>query len=369
MAMAAVNVDILDCFPEMILIEILSYLNVQELIRTARVCRRWRLLVKDQRLWRNVDLSTWKRVTSRVLWTLLRQYFGRGLCSLHLQGLLQSARGGSFLTEPWLHALGSKCPRLRRLSLTLTDLRGLHSCSLLPSSLKVLELHSCELPPGFFTHSPPAPARPDSNSTENKHPTPSTSSGPSVETLILDNVPSFTDQHLQSLSSWGHLHHLELRNLLRVTIAGVMGCAPPGPNSLLHLTHLELESSSRQQMMALGLANGGWAGLERLALGGREVTPGLLRLNQLPGLRWLQLRGCRVAETMLMRVFCHPALKGLRTLEFLQVEFVIEDERDKNEAENRSQSCRVPEIRRALANLLPDCSMLFTQCTVTVNPD
>lgn len=56
---------VLDFFPENVLIDILSYLNVRELVRNSRVCRRWKQLVKDQRLWRAVDLSTWKGV--RVL--------------------------------------------------------------------------------------------------------------------------------------------------------------------------------------------------------------------------------------------------------------------------------------------------------------
>lgn len=28
----------------------------------SRVCKRWKRLVKDQRLWRNVDLTSWKGV-------------------------------------------------------------------------------------------------------------------------------------------------------------------------------------------------------------------------------------------------------------------------------------------------------------------
>lgn len=32
-----------------------------------RVCKRWKRLVKDQKLWRFVDLTTWKRVSYRTL--------------------------------------------------------------------------------------------------------------------------------------------------------------------------------------------------------------------------------------------------------------------------------------------------------------
>uniref|UniRef100_A0A3Q3N791 F-box and leucine rich repeat protein 12 n=1 Tax=Mastacembelus armatus TaxID=205130 RepID=A0A3Q3N791_9TELE len=52
----------LDYLPENILIDVLSYLSVRELVRAGRVCKRWKRLVKDQRLWRLVDLTAWKGV-------------------------------------------------------------------------------------------------------------------------------------------------------------------------------------------------------------------------------------------------------------------------------------------------------------------
>ncbi|XP_031159163.1 aurora kinase B isoform X2 [Sander lucioperca] len=52
--------NMLDYFPENILIDVLSYLSVRELVRAGRVCKRWKRLVKDQRLWRFVDLTAWK---------------------------------------------------------------------------------------------------------------------------------------------------------------------------------------------------------------------------------------------------------------------------------------------------------------------
>ncbi|XP_061832747.1 aurora kinase B isoform X2 [Nerophis lumbriciformis] len=50
----------LEYLPENILIDVLSYLSIRELVRAGRVCKRWRRLVKDQRLWRLVDLTAWK---------------------------------------------------------------------------------------------------------------------------------------------------------------------------------------------------------------------------------------------------------------------------------------------------------------------
>lgn len=234
-------------------------------------------------------------MTSRVLWILLRQYLGRGLRCLRLRGLLLSARGGAFLTESWLQGLTSKCPRLHRLCLLHTDLRGLPSCCLLPSSLQVLELHFCEVPPGFFTQNPCASGM----ATESKAPS-STGQSTSIQTLVLSNVPSFSDQHLRSLGSWPHLSRLELRDLIRVTVAGLKACVPPGVQSLARLKHLELETSRRTQMVALGLGEG-WPGLEGLSLGGKEVSPGLLSLSRLPDLRSLHLHTCRLTQAMVLR--------------------------------------------------------------------
>ncbi|XP_052470988.1 F-box/LRR-repeat protein 12 [Carassius gibelio] len=344
---------VLDFFPENVLIDILSYLNVRELVRNSRVCRRWKQLVKDQRLWRAVDLSTWKGLTSRVLWVLLRQYLGHGLRCLRLRGLLLSVRRGAFLTESWLQALRSKCPRLRRLSLQFTDLRGLRSCSLLPSSLQVLELRSCEVSPGFFSQDP---------ETDGK----AAASAVAIETLVVDSVPSFSDQHLSSLCTWQQLSRLELRDLSRVSVGGLMKCVPPGAQTLARLTHLELDTWRLAQMVALGLGKG-WPGLETLSLGGNEVNPGLLSVSRLQDLRWLRLRACRLNKETVLR--CCRSLKQLRRLEFVEVEFVEDEEDVRPDAAQGRDEDPVPELRRTLRSLLPDCCVCFSSCRLTVNRD
>ncbi|KAK2891397.1 hypothetical protein Q8A67_014040 [Cirrhinus molitorella] len=344
--MAAVGCSTLDCFPENVLIDILSYLNVRELVRSSRVCRRWKQLVKDQRLWRAVDLSTWKGVTSRVLWVLLRQYLGHGLRCLRLRGLLLSVRRGAFLTESWLQALRSKCPRLRRLCLQHTDLRNLRSCCLLPPSLQVLELSFCEVPSGFFAHDA---------ETEGKA---------AIETLVLYKVPSFSDQHLRSLSTWRQLSRLELRDLSRVSAGGLKSCIPPGAQTLGRLKHLALETWSLAQMVALGLGTG-WPGLERLRLGGNEVSPGLLTVSRLQDLRWLRLHKCRLNQKMVLK--CCRSLSRLRVLEFSEVEFVEDEE--ETDGQKSSEDDPVPNLRLSLRSLLPECSVCFSGCTLTINRD
>ncbi|XP_073677080.1 F-box/LRR-repeat protein 12-like [Garra rufa] len=352
---AAVGCSTLECFPENVLIDILSYLNVRELVRNSRVCRRWKQLVRDQRLWRTVDLSTWKRVSSRTLWVLLRQYLGRGLRCLRLRGLLLSVRRGAFLTESWLQALRSKCPRLRRLCLQHTDLRNLRSCRLLPPSLQVLELSFCEVASGFFSHEP---------ETDGK----AAASPLAIETLVLNKVPLFSDQHLRSLCTWRQLSHLELRDLSRVSAGGLRSCVPPGAQTLGRLKHLELETWSLAQMVALGLGTG-WPGLERLGLGGNEVSPGLLSVSRLQDLRWLRLHKCRLSQKMVLK--CCRSLTQLRVLEFSEVEFVEDEEvkPEETDGQESSEDDPVPNLRRTLCSLLPECNLCFSSCTLTINRD
>ncbi|XP_012713011.2 F-box/LRR-repeat protein 12 [Fundulus heteroclitus] len=398
----------LDYFPENILIDVLSYLSVRELVRAGRVCKRWKRLVKDQRLWRTVDLTAWKGVTSRILWVLLRQYLGCGLRCLHLRGLLLSARGGTFLSESWLKALSTKCPRLSKLCLLHADLRSLPTCQILPRSLRVLELRGCELPRSFFSQSP-APATRDRAEATSSVGAPQQGGGqkgkglacPSgicVERLVLNNVPSFTDQHLQNLASWERLSRLELRDTFRVTANGLRSCAAKeglsGLEGLSRLKYLEIGITGRHgyqlQMASLGLG-AGWLGLEELSLGGKEVGPGLLCASRLKDLKCLHLWACTLSELQIVRS-CRM-LRGLRQLEFLDVVFQPrqsppaeegqgqeggEEQQNGEEGtggegneENKALEGAdpFPSLRRSLAVLLPSCSLVFTNCSVQINVD
>ncbi|XP_029971018.1 F-box/LRR-repeat protein 12 [Salarias fasciatus] len=397
----------LDYFPENILIDVLSYLSVRELVRAGRVCKRWKRLVKDQKLWRSVDLTAWKGVTSRILWLLLRQYLGCGLRCLRLRGLLLSARGGVFLSESWLKALSTKCPRLTKLYLLHADLRGLPSCRVLPRSLRVLELCGCELPRDFFNQTLPDPQeRAESTSSAQQQRSghegkgPGSTSGIAIERLVLNNMPSFTDQHLKSLTSWEKLSRLELRDAFRVTASGLRTCAAKddlsGVRGLSRLKFLEIGHTGRQgyqlQMASLGLGTG-WVGLEELSLGGKEVGPGLLSARRLKDLKRLCLWACTLGELQIVRS-C-KMLRGLRQLEFLDVIFQPrlrlpaaegegsgdgrEEQQESDAAagadssnsdENKAPdvSDPIPSLRRSLAAQLPSCTLLFTNCSVQINP-
>lgn len=351
--------------------------------------------MKDQRLWRVVDLTAWKGVTSRILWVLLRQYLGCGLRCLRMRGLLLSARGGTFLSASWLKALSTKCPRLKRLCLLHTDLRSLPSCQILPPSLQVLELRGCELPRVFFEQTLPACSHTVTKATTSREKVvkgPISHSGITIENLILNNVPSFTDQHLQSLTSWEKLSHLELRDTFRVTANGLRNCAAKdgvsGVEGLFRLKSLELGITGRQgyhlQMASLGLGTG-WLGLEELSLGGKEVGPGLLCASRLKDLKRLCLWSCTLSNLQICKS-CRM-LRGLQRLEFLDVVFQprqcpsgeghAEEEQDNEETAGEDSSGNnenqkldpIPGLRRSLGTMLPYCSLVFTNCSVQNNTE
>nr|XP_061792627.1 F-box/LRR-repeat protein 12-like [Nerophis lumbriciformis] len=386
----------LDYLPENILIDVLSYLSVRELVKAGRVCKKWRRLVKDQKLWRLVDLTTWRGMTSRILWVLLRQYLGCGLRCLRLEGLLLSVRGGTFVSEAWLKALSAKCPRLSKLYLLHADLRSLPSCQLLPPSLKVLELQGCELPLGFFNQDPPPSSQgnaPATSSVQQKERSRDAPSGISIECLILKNVPSFKDQHLQSLTSWERLSRLELCDTFRVTANGLRGCAAKkgvcGMEGLFRLKYLGMSFTARQgyqrPMASSGLGSG-WLGLQELSLGGKEVLPGLLYASRLKDLKRLSLKACTLGEKQI--VHNCKKLRDLHRLEFLDVVFQPqlcppegedggEGERQEEEetagGDNGSNESKpdqlIQNLSRSLAVLLPCCTLSFSNCSVQTNPD
>lgn len=272
-----------------------------------------------------------------------------------------------------------------------------------------MELRGCELPREFFNQTSPASSQetPEATSSvgaqqkirDQKGKGQASPSGIGIDTLVLNNVPSFTDQHLQSLTTWERLRRLEMRDTFRVTANGLRSSAAKegvcGVEGLSRLKFLEIGITGRQgyqlQMASLGLG-AGWLGLEELSLGGKEVGPGLLCASRLKDLKCLCLWACTLSKMQIVRS-CRM-LRGLRRLEFLDVIFqppqcppVVEgeggggggEEQDNDEAaggdnsndENRTQDVNdpIPSLRRSLAALLPSCTVVFTNCSVQINPD
>lgn len=197
----------LSWLPDSVLLEVLSFLSVRDLIRSCRVCKRWRRLVLDKSLWRHVDLTPCK-LNSKILWRLVRHWLGTSMQTLKIKGLLLSAKKQEFLTPAILQVLEKRFPSLESLHLEETSLRSL-SYDCLPSTLKTLELSQCEIPMTWFKSSP------------NK-----SKSLPKLETLILSNVSSFSNHHLEAICSQSALKTLYLAGTYRVTDIGIQKAVP-----------------------------------------------------------------------------------------------------------------------------------------------
>ncbi|XP_078658057.1 F-box/LRR-repeat protein 12-like [Branchiostoma floridae x Branchiostoma belcheri] len=136
--------------PDNILTEIFSYLRIRDLLRAARVCKRWKRLAYERPLWKRVDLSPYnRRLDGRAMWRIVRQFFTPSLTSLTLAGHLHSGRTGEIVSTPLLLELRSRSPSLQHFCITTADLTSI-SLSDLPESLVTLEARNCELPPRWF---------------------------------------------------------------------------------------------------------------------------------------------------------------------------------------------------------------------------
>ena len=97
-----------------ILLEIFSFLKICEKLCCARVCRRWRRVLNDWKLWQRIDLKTESRLSNFIQddtvkeWTLA---WGRHMSELRLDDC-------HWLTDKGVCTIGDFCPNLRTLSLS-----------------------------------------------------------------------------------------------------------------------------------------------------------------------------------------------------------------------------------------------------------
>lgn len=197
----------------------------------------------------------------------MRHWLGTGLQTLKVKGLLLSAKKQEFLTPAILQVLEKRFPGLESLHLEETNLRSL-SYNCLPSTLKTLELSQCEIPMSWFKFSP--------------------HTLPKLETLIMNNVSSFTNHHLEAICSQSALKTLHLAGTYRVTDIGIQKAVP----------YLK--------------------GLEHFKLSGCNVTDITLHLIgcHLKHLRTLALSNfCSLTDAGL------ACLSGIKTLEKLWLEY------------------------------------------------
>ncbi|KAL8570411.1 hypothetical protein ACOMHN_035829 [Nucella lapillus] len=108
--------------PEKLVLKAFSFLKHRELGKVAQVCRRWRLLAYDSRLWNVVSLrpeySGLHVYSQEALIALIGMRFGATLKSIELPSEL--------ITAPVLHELSNKCPALKHMTLDFSNAMQLH---------------------------------------------------------------------------------------------------------------------------------------------------------------------------------------------------------------------------------------------------
>lgn len=112
----------IDKLPDKILLKIFSYLAHREICRLARVCKKWRIIAYDTRLWQVVSLRP--------------EYSGLHVPSLESLLALISVRFGpslryielpiELITHTVLHELANKCPNLTNMLLDFSTAMQLH---------------------------------------------------------------------------------------------------------------------------------------------------------------------------------------------------------------------------------------------------
>ncbi|XP_072160465.1 F-box/LRR-repeat protein 12-like [Bemisia tabaci] len=123
--------------PDKILLNIFSYLTHREICRMARVCKKWRVIAYDTRLWTAVSLrpeiSGLHVGSLESLLALISIRFGPSLRYIELPIEL--------ITHTVLHELANKCPNLTHMLLDFSTAMQLHDFSEMqafPTKLKYL---------------------------------------------------------------------------------------------------------------------------------------------------------------------------------------------------------------------------------------
>lgn len=111
--------------PNKVILHIFSYLSHREICRLARICRRWRQIAYDTRLWKNVSLrpevSGLHVGSLESLLALISVRFGPTLRYIELPIEL--------ITHTVLHELSAKCPNLTHMLLDFSTAMQLHDFS------------------------------------------------------------------------------------------------------------------------------------------------------------------------------------------------------------------------------------------------
>lgn len=121
-ANAAFQQTAIQRLPDKVLLRIFSFIHHREILNCARVCKKWRTIAYDSRLWQLVslrpDFDGLHVASLEALLALISVRFGPSLRLIELPI--------DFITPPVLHELAHKCPRLQYLTLDFSNAVQLH---------------------------------------------------------------------------------------------------------------------------------------------------------------------------------------------------------------------------------------------------
>ena len=272
--------------PDDIILHILHFLDVKNICNSGRVCRRWRRIVKDNKLWRHVDLRPYK-LNMQKIWKVLRAHFSDILLSLHIRGYLDPTSINWMkhnLSNAMLKELKERCPNMKTLTLIKSNLSSV-SAEHLPCKLQELCITSCFLPPKWFSHVDIAVKQ-------------------SLLSLDLSNSSKLSNMDLKDIKDFNNLQFLSINGCYRVTEEGLLTV-----NEFTKLSVLEMAETGCTDLNLHHIARRNTL-LTKLNLRAcRQITDGGLS-NLATGLKKLNYLDVTKCEKL------SPA--GIRTLDYVK---------------------------------------------------
>uniref|UniRef100_H2Z335 F-box domain-containing protein n=1 Tax=Ciona savignyi TaxID=51511 RepID=H2Z335_CIOSA len=227
--------------PDNLMVEIFLYLNVKDLLLLLRVCKRWKRLIPDKWLWKNVQFSP-KPIQKTKLRSIVKQYFTKSTAAVDICGKWRNTNTTYAISNNILKTIAVKSPKLSTFKIEDENLNSI-SLELLPSSIQHLSFTGCEIPLSCL------------KSCAEKF--------KNLKSLSFRRCPCLTDAHLACFGSLPKLEKLEIIGSYRIdddavqligqsfpnlTLLTLIGCARCGDRScvsivesLLFLQSLEIE--------------------------------------------------------------------------------------------------------------------------------
>ncbi|KAK6180564.1 hypothetical protein SNE40_012696 [Patella caerulea] len=279
--------------PDNIILDILSYLPVKDLCLVGRVNRRCRRIVRDNTLWRHVDLTPYRLDMSKM-WKVIRAHFSEVLISMKIRGFSKSAGPKNkkySMSDAMLKDLCERCPNIKTLHLYQCNTDNL-DCQKLPATLTALAIRSSVWQPRWFKlHNKPALL-------------------PLLKSLDVSGSARVDNFDIEDLNQWSNLEELKMNECYRVGQNGLTSISM----NLTKLKNLELAGTmitelsmhhiSRHLKLLEKLNLSRAVGLSDSCLD--EISSGLTQL------RYLNISGC--SEVTCGGIKSLLSLKKLETL-------------------------------------------------------